>query len=84
MTTPERRKGVVDFGRTRELCETARNIAFRVKGVSDVAFQPVLLSRPERRRLHSHLVEVREWADRLLQELGEPGRAPALRDEART
>ena len=61
---------VRDFGRIREVREAARKVAFRIRGVSDVPFRPELLSVADRASLRRYLVEVREWTDRLLRELG--------------
>jgi len=62
----------------RELFETAHKVWFRVKSVSDVRFAPDLLGSDDRIVLGSRLAHVRDWADRLLQQLDEPAgnRAP--------
>ena len=51
----------------REMLETARRVAFRIKALSDIPSCPELLGGRERQCLLSHLRAVHAWADGLLQ-----------------
>jgi len=63
------------FGRIREVYETARNLACRIRSVSKVPFNPDLLPSTERELLQGYLAEVRNWADGLLRNLVRSGSA---------